>query len=178
VIKGIKNKIDTAIRMGKIKTLSVKIPEEMHKELELRVPEGEKSNFIREAISEKLKGTPKPDKFLEFEKKLKRMDDELSKIRNYLADLELITHERINPHTFCLDRMDHKIIDYLIQHKSATTTELGEYLKTNRWLILNRLKRIHKNSRKQLGKPIITYIAEERFGKKRAWWLDEDIISN
>ena len=164
--------------MEKLRVLSVKIPEEIYQELALRVPEGERSNFIRKAISEKLECTPKPNKLLELEEKIKKMDDELSKIRRYLADLELLTLDKINVHTFCLDKIDHKIMDYLLQHKGATTTELGESLKTNRWLILKRLKRIHKNSRKQLGKSVIAYIPEEKMGKKRAWWLDEDIVSN
>jgi hypothetical protein len=49
-------------------------------------------------------------------------------------------------------------------------------LKTNRWLVLNRLRRIQKVSRKQLGKPVIEYSAAEKSGKKKAWWINEELI--
>ncbi len=164
--------------VDELRVISVKIPEEVYRELALRVPEGERSNFIRDAIIEKLQRTPKPDKILEIEKRLEKLETEFSQIKKYLADLELLTYERgeINPHAFCLDELDHKIIDYLIHYKGATTPELAEYLKTNRWLVLNRLKRIMKNSRKQLGQPIIKYYPGERAGKKKAWWINEELI--
>ncbi|MEM0358233.1 MAG: hypothetical protein QXL77_07700 [Candidatus Bathyarchaeia archaeon] len=164
--------------MSELRVISVKIPEEVYQELALRVPEGERSNFIRDAIIEKLQKTPKPNKILEIEKRLERLEAEFSQIRKYLADLELLTYERgkTNPHAFCLDEIDHKIMDYLIHYKGATTPELAEYLKTNRWLVLNRLKRIMKNSKKQLGKPIIEYYPGEKAGKKKAWWINEELI--
>jgi len=164
--------------MSELRVISVKIPEEVYQELALRVPEGERSNFIRDAIIEKLQKTPKPDKILEIEKRLEKLEAEFSQIRRYLADLELLTYERgkANPHSFCLDEIDHKIVDYLIHYKGATTPELAEYLKTNRWLVLNRLKRLMKNSKKQLGKPIIEYHPGEKAGKKKAWWINEELI--
>ena len=163
--------------MEKLRVFSVKIPEKVYKELILRVPEGERSNFVRDAIMEKLEKTPKPDKILELENRVSRVESELSEIKKYLADLELLTYgrEKANPHTFCIDELDHKIVDYLLHYKGATTPELAEYLKTNRWLVLNRLRRIEKTSRKQLGKPIVKYYAGEKSGKKRAWWINEEI---
>jgi Arc/MetJ-type ribon-helix-helix transcriptional regulator len=164
--------------MSELRVISVKIPEEVYKELLLRVPEGERSDFIRDAIIEKLQKTPKPDKILELENRLERLEAEFSQIRKYLADLELLTYERgkANPHAFCIDDLDHKIVDYLMHYKGATTPEIAEYTKTNRWLILNRLRRIQKASRKQLGKPIIEYYPGEKSGKKKAWWINEELI--
>ena len=164
--------------MEKLRVVSVKIPEEVYKEMLLRVPEGERSDFIRDAILEKLQKTPKPDKILELEQRMGRMEKEFSDIRRYLADLELLTHERggANPHTFCIDEMDHKIVDYLIHYKGATTPELAEYLNTNRWFILNRLRRMQKASKEQLGKSIIVYYPGEKSGKKKAWWINEELI--
>ena len=163
--------------MEKLRVFSVKIPEKVYKELILRVPEGERSNFVRDAIMEKLEKTPKPDKILELENRVSKVESELSEIKKYLADLELLTYgrEKANPHTFCIDELDHKIVDYLLHYKGATTPELAEYLKTNRWLVLNRLRRIEKTSRKQLGKPIVKYYAGEKSGKKKAWWINEEI---
>jgi len=164
--------------MEKLRVVSLKMPEEVYKEMLLRVPEGERSDFIRDAIMEKLQKTPKPDKILELEQRVGKMEMEFSEIRKYLADLELLTYERgkTNPHAFGVDETDHKIIDYVIHYKGATTPELAEYLKTNRWLVLNRLRRIQKTSRKQLGKSIIEYYPGEKSGKKKAWWVNEELI--
>ena len=77
--------------MGKLISISVKIPEEVYKEFILRVPEGERSKFIREAIIEKLQKTPRPNKILELENRIKRLEDEFSRVKRYLADLEALS---------------------------------------------------------------------------------------
>ena len=163
--------------MSDVRVISAKIPEEVYSEMVLRVPEGDRSSFIREAIIEKLQNTPKTDKLLELTERMSRIEREFGEIRKYLADLELLTyqHGKINPHTFCIDETDHKIIDYLLHYKGATTPEIAEYVKTNRWLVLNRLRKIQRNSKKQNGKPIIDYYAGEKSGKKKAWWISEEI---
>ncbi len=164
--------------MSEVRTISVKIPEQVYQEMALRIPEGDRSSFIREAISEKLEKTPKADKVLALEERMGMIEGELGQIKKYLADLELLTfqHGKTNPHSFCLDEVDHKIMEYLTHYKGATTPELAEYLKTNRWLVLNHLRRIQKTSRKQAGKSVIEYYAGERSGKKKAWWVDEELI--
>jgi len=164
--------------MDKLVVVSVKIPENLYKELAIRIPEGERSNFIRDAIMEKLQNTPRPDKILELEQKIGNLENSLSEIRKYLAELEILTFEKgkMNPHAFCIDDLDHKIVDYLLNYKGATTSELSAFLGTNRWMILNRLKRIQKRSKKQLGKSIIEFYGGERSGKKKAWWITEELI--
>jgi Arc/MetJ-type ribon-helix-helix transcriptional regulator len=164
--------------LSEVKVVSVKIPEEVYHEMIIRVPEGDRSNFIREAIIEKLQKTPKANKLLELEERMGKIEREFGEIRKYLADLELLTyqHGKINPHTFCIDEIDHKIMDYLLHYKGATTPELADYVKTNRWLILNRLRKIQRNSKKQVGKPVIDYYAGEKSGKKKAWWINEELI--
>ncbi|MBC7130262.1 hypothetical protein H5T51_03435 [Candidatus Bathyarchaeota archaeon] len=158
--------------------VSIKIPEDVYRELVLRIPEGERSNFIREAIMEKLERTPRPDKLLELEQRLVKLEREFSKVRKYLADLEVLSYRRgqINPHSFCRDNIDRKIIDYLMHYRGATTPELASYIKVNRWLILNRLRKLEKTSKKMLGKPIVEYYAGEKDGKKRAWWINEELL--
>lgn len=165
--------------MDKTKIISATIPENVYNEMILRIPEGERSNFIREAIFEKLQKTPKPDKLLELEDKIKKLENKFNEIRKNLADLELLTYQngKINPHTFCIDEIDHKIIDYLLHYQGATTPELAEYIKVNRWLILNRLRKIQRNSKKQIGKDMIYYYAGEKSGKKKAWWIDQSLIN-
>jgi hypothetical protein len=163
--------------MNDSRVISAKVPDAVYKEMLLRVPDGDRSNFIRDAIMEKLQKTPKPDKIFELEHRVGKIETEISEVKKYLADLELLTYDRgkTNPHTFCMDETDHKLIDYLMHYKSATTPELADYLKTNRWLILNRLRKIQKASRKQLGKSIIDYYAGEKSGKKKAWWISEEL---
>lgn len=164
--------------MSENRVVTVKLPEEVYQELVLRIPEGERSTWMREAIAEKLQKTPKPDKLLALELRMRKVEEEFGQIRKYLADLEILTfqHGKIDPRQFASDDVDHKIIDYLMHYKSATTPELAEYAKTNRWLILNRLRKIEKTSKKQVGKSIIEYYAGEKSGKKKAWWIDEELI--
>ncbi|MDH7563276.1 MAG: hypothetical protein QHH24_00110 [Candidatus Bathyarchaeota archaeon] len=164
--------------MGELRVLSVKIPDEVYKEMMLRVPEGDRSSFVRDAVVEKLQKTPKPDKVLELEQRISKIESEVSEIRKYLADLELLTYDRgkVNPYTFAIDDSDRKILDFLMHYKGATTPELADYLKTNRWFVLNRLRRMQKNSRKQLGKPILEFCSGEKSGKKKAWWLNEELM--
>ena len=164
--------------LSDVRVVSLKLPEEVYKEMVLRVPEGDRSNFIREAIMEKLQKTPKADKLLELEERMSKIEESVGEVRKYLADLELLTyqHGRINPHTFCIDETDHQIMDYLLHYKGATTPELAEYTNTNRWLVLNRLRKIQRSSKKQFGKSIIEYYSGEKSGKKKAWWINEELI--
>ncbi len=166
--------------MNELRVISAKIPEEVYKEMILRIPEGDRSNFIREAILDKLQKTPRADRVLELEERLGKMEKELCDVRKYLADLELLTYgkDRVDPHSFCVDEVDHKIVDYLMHYKGATTPELAEYLKINRWLILNRLKKIQKTCKKQHGKAVIDYYSGERSGKKKAWWVNEELVQD
>ena len=164
--------------LSEVRIVSAKIPEDVYKEMALRIPEGDRSTFIREAISEKLEKTPKADKLLALQERMGKIEQEFGQIKKYLADLEILTfqHGKIDPHAYCIDEVDHKIMEYLMHYKSATTPELADYVKTNRWLILNRLRKIQKNSKKQAGKSIIEYYAGERSGKKKAWWIDQELI--
>ena len=164
--------------MGKFTVISAKIPDEVYKELALRIPEGERSKFIREAILEKLEKTPRPDKILGLEQKVTKLENEVNKIKDYLAKLKFLTHDegKVNPHVFRIDEVDNKIVDFLLDNRGATTTELAEFLGTNRWFVLNRLRKIERSSKKQLGKPIIFYYSGERTGKRKAWWISEDLV--
>ena len=95
-------------KITKTKIISAKIPEEVYEELVLRVPEGDRSNFIREAIADKLQKTPRPNKLLEFENKINKLENNFYEIKKHLADLELLTYSngKLNPHTFCIDEIE------------------------------------------------------------------------
>jgi Arc/MetJ-type ribon-helix-helix transcriptional regulator len=156
-----------------LRVISAKVPDAVYKEMLIRVPEGDRSDFIRDAILEKLQKTPKPDRVLELEQRLDRIETEFSELKKYLADLELLAYDRekTDPQRFCVDEVDRKLVDYLVHYRGATTPELAAYLRTNRWLVLNRLRRIQKASKKQLGRSVVEYYAGERSGKKKAWWI-------
>ncbi len=158
--------------------VSAKIPEEVYNEFVLRISEGERSSFIRDAILEKLQTVPRPNKLLELEKRVHSLEDDFSEIKKSLAKLELLTFEKgkVNPYVFCIDKADQKIVDYLLHYKGATTPELAEHLETNRWFVLGRLRKIQKTSRKQLGKSIVQYYPGDKMGKKKAWWLNQELI--
>ena len=164
--------------MADYTVVSAKLPNNLYQELALRIPEGERSTFIREAILEKLEKTPRPNKIFGLEQKLNQLIKDVNKIKDALANLEIFTHEtgKVNPHIFCIDDIDTKLVNHLIDHRGATTTELAEFLETNRWLVLNHLRKIEKSSKNQLGKSIIEYYAGERAGKRKAWWIKEDLI--
>lgn len=166
--------------MSKYTSISAKITNQLYQEFTLRIPEGERSTFIREAILEKLQNTPRPKKLLELEEKLTHLKNDVNKIKDCLAELEILTCEtgKVNPNIFCIDDIDTKIVQYLLDHRGATTTELAGVLKTNRWLVLNRLRKISKSSKEQLGKPVVIYYPGERAGKRKAWWLKEDMIEH
>ncbi len=164
--------------MNRNMIVSAKIPDEVYEELTLRIPEGERSNFIRDAIREKLQTVPRPDRILGLEQRVNSLEAELAEIKQSLVELEILTFDKkkVNPHAFCLDDTDHKIVDYLLHYKGATTPEMADYLKTNRWHVLNRLRRLQKRSKLQVGRPVIEYSAAERQGKKKAWWLVKEIV--
>lgn len=164
--------------MSDTKIVSAKVPEDIYSELILRIPEGDRSDFIREAIMEKLQKTPKADKILQMEKRMSKIEEQLGEIHRYLSKLDLLTfgHQKADPYDYCIDEIDHKIVGYLIHYKGATTPELSEYMQINRWLILNRLRKIQKASQKQLGKAVIDYYGGEKSGKKKAWWINEEMV--
>jgi len=159
--------------MDKYAVISAKIPDEVYKEFSLRVPEGQRSDFIRDAIREKLQTVPRPDRVFELEQRIIGLEISLAEIKRALTELEVLTFdkEKINPHMFCIDDTDHRIVDYLLHYKGATTPELADHLKTNRWHILSRLRQLQKRSKIQLGKSILEYSGAERQSKKKAWWL-------
>jgi hypothetical protein len=158
---------------GRLVKVLVRMPEELMKELRIRVPIGEINAFIREAVLEKLFRTPKPDKILELETRMKKVEDDLSSLKKLLSDLELLTYKpgEVDVRQFCQDSLDRKIMNYLLQHRGATTPELAEFTGYDRQKVLGRLMRIRKLSKAELGKPIVEFDPGEREGKKRAWWL-------
>ena len=75
--------------MSEHAVVSAKIPKDVYKELALRIPEGERSDFIRDAIMDKLQKTPRPDKIFELEQKIDKLEADLSEVDHLLLRLLL-----------------------------------------------------------------------------------------
>ena len=159
--------------------LTVKIPRKLLEELELRIPKGSRSDFVREAIEEKLQKIPITTRIEKIEKKIEQIEDEIGKIKKVLVEFDVLTgeKEKINPYSFCRDEIDKEIVEVLLRLGGATTSEIAKQTGKNRWLILNRLKKLSQTSEKRFGKPLIHFLAVERMGKKRAWWIDENLLT-
>jgi len=158
--------------------VTLKLPREILEELQIRIPEGERSDFIREAILEKLKRTPKPNMLLKLEERMKRLEEDLAVIKSSLADMSLLNYEkgRVDPYVYCEDEKDRAIMELLLQRDGLTTPEVAKEIEENRWLVLNRLKKIQQRSNQRLGKPILSFSASNRMGKRRAWWINREIV--
>ena len=88
--------------MGKLSTVSAKIPDDIYREFKLRVSEGNRSAFIRDAILEKLQKTPRPEKLLEVENRVRRLEVELSEVKKSLTKLFLKICKLKSKDTGCL----------------------------------------------------------------------------
>ena len=77
--------------MDKYAVVTAKISDEVYKEFALRIPEGERSDFIRDAIMEKLQSVPRPDRLFELEKRIASLEISLNEIKRYLTELEVLT---------------------------------------------------------------------------------------
>jgi len=157
---------------------TVRLPKEVYDELQLRIPEGERSNFVKEAIVEKLTRTPRPDRLFALEEKVHQLEDEVGLLKKTLAELQIYTYDKakIDPYMFCRDETDRAIVEHLLQNDGATTEEIAKAIGGNRWLILNRLKKISQTSERKLGKPLFNFLTVARMGKKRAWWVNRELI--
>lgn len=92
-----------------------------------------------------------------------------------------ISKEKFNPFSLCKDGVDRQIIDYLIEHKAAGTSELAEALQLDNPKVIGRHvvgKRIirMKEVFERNGWHVLDFHPENKEGKFRAWWLSiEDI---
>lgn len=169
------SRLGVAGNMSELVTLTVKVPASVFQELRLRIPEGERSDFVRDAILEKLDRAPKPDRLAELERRMERLESSIFEMKKALAQLEILTYEsgEKDLYTFCVDEQDRKIVDFLVQKRGATTTEIAETTGIERSEVLSRLQRIQGRSRRELGKGLVKFYPGLREGKMRAWWIDE-----
>ncbi|MEM1658542.1 MAG: ribbon-helix-helix domain-containing protein [Candidatus Jordarchaeales archaeon] len=153
--------------------VSVKIPRDILGLLEKEVGRGKRSEFIRQAIMEKLQGklTGVGDELLrrleELEKRVAFLENGLSCISS--GKLVVETHPL---YKICRDENERKIVEYLLRERGATTRELEKVVGLKRRQILNKMRELASRAERELGKPVLVYIRARVEGKRQAWWLN------
>ena len=114
----------------------------------------------------------------EIEKRLRALErfrDRAEPILDEVAEQLEISRPRVNPAKYCSDHLDLKIIDYLIEHKGAGTSEIAKALgldpEKGRHTIGKRLNKIARLSKNDAW-DVLEFHPEVKEEKFRAWWLD------
>lgn len=114
----------------------------------------------------------------EIEKRLRKLEkfkDKAQPVLTAVVKFLDLSRPRANPEKYCRCDLDRKIINYLIDHKGAGTTELAKALgldpKKGRHTIGKHLAKIARLSQND-GWDILEFHPEKKEGKMRAWWLD------
>ncbi len=87
----------------------------------------------------------------------------------YRGDLKEFVKENI-----CRDEIDERILSYFIQHKGATTPELGEEIlgsPKKRRTVHSRIVKMNEQANEHLGEEILRLEKSEIDGKRGAWWI-------
>lgn len=153
--------------------VSVKLPRDVLRLLEKEAGRGKRSEFIRQAIMEKLQGkhAGAEDELL---RKLEELEKRIALLENGLSCISsgkfvVKTHPLYN---ICRDENERKIIEYLLKEKGATTRELEKVVGLKRRQILNKMRELASRAEKELGKPVLVYVRARVEGKRQAWWLN------
>ncbi|MBS7252198.1 MAG: hypothetical protein KIH08_16630, partial [Candidatus Freyarchaeota archaeon] len=152
--------------------------EELLEELNRKVERGKRSEFVKEAIMEKLRQKPNSE-----EADLK---EEIEQLRSRIIKLErVIKREEPNVHNelykedlkqllnyICNDETDKLIINRLVESGGVTTKELEAVTSLKRRQILNRIKGIASRTEEKFGKKLIQFKRTKDKGKRQAWWIE------
>lgn len=118
----------------------------------------------------------------EIEKRLRALErfrDRYEPVLREVVKFLDISRPRVNPDKYCSDDLDRKIIDYLIEHLGAGTTEIATALgldpQKGRHIIGKRIAKIKRLS-EQDGWNILEFHPELKEGKFRAWWINLEEI--
>lgn len=114
----------------------------------------------------------------EIEKRLRSLEKFRDKAEPALAAVREfldVSRPRVNPAKYCRSDLDRRIIEYLIEHKGAGTSEIAKALgldpQKGRHTIGKHLAKTARLS-KLGGWEILEFHPEMKEGKFRAWWLD------
>nr|MDO8100702.1 ribbon-helix-helix domain-containing protein [Candidatus Njordarchaeota archaeon] len=162
--------------MSELITVTLRIPKELLKEIEGKVEPRYRSEYIRQAIIDKLKQESSP-------KSMERQPDEIVELRSRMSAIEEAL-KRLSPRSLetripalleiiASDEEDRQIIKYILENKSATTKELEKVVALRRRMILERIKAIEDRHKEKFGKSFLKFQRGKRNGKRQAWWLAE-----
>jgi Arc/MetJ-type ribon-helix-helix transcriptional regulator len=155
-------------------TVTVRIPKELAKELDSKVEPRYRSEYIRQAIIDKLRRGSNEPPTRDRNDEINGLKDRISALEDAIKDLGKKGREVQVPallEDISLDETDRQIIGYLVEHKSATTRELEKVVNLRRIMILERTKQIENKYEEKLGRPFLKFIRGKRDGKRQAWWL-------
>ncbi|MBS7247099.1 MAG: ribbon-helix-helix domain-containing protein [Candidatus Jordarchaeales archaeon] len=157
--------------------VSVKIPRDVLMFLEKEVSRGKRSEFIRQAIIEKLEG-----RCIKVENsfpsnvilsRLEELEKRIIHLENALSSKNSGKDNAAHPlYQLCKDENERKIVEYILSEGGATTRELEKVVGLKRRQILNRVRELASRAEKQLGKPMLVYVRARVRGKRQAWWLN------
>ncbi|MHA1608026.1 MAG: winged helix-turn-helix transcriptional regulator, partial [Candidatus Freyarchaeota archaeon] len=139
-------------------TISLKVPREILHFLDEKVGQGRRSEFIRQAIIEKLKMSngDARDPIIKEIDSLKRKVEELERILR-VHKLGGGGRKQHPLYRICRDENDRKIVEYLLREGGATTKELEKVVGLKRRQILNRMKYLSEKAEKELGRGTLRY---------------------
>ena len=164
--------------MSELVTVTVRIPKQLVKDLDGRVERRLRSEYIRQAIQDKLKkGTP-PSNASASGEEIKELRDRISSLEEAIRNLGRQSYEKQVPallEVIALDEADRNIINYVIESKSATTKELEKVVSLRRRMILERMKAIEDRHEQKFGRPFLKFVRGKRDGKRQAWWLVDSV---
>ena len=151
----------------KNQTVCVKLPESLLQKIDSMLSGKTRSEFIREAILEKLS-----EKDTSVTQKLGSLEAELSELKKRVVTIEqVVFNKQVTKDirgilmSVAKDDIDSKIIGLLLEKKYVKVSELEKILPIKRRQIANRLKRLSDTT------GVVKYISYEKNGITKAWWL-------
>ncbi|MEM2958668.1 MAG: ribbon-helix-helix domain-containing protein [Candidatus Jordarchaeaceae archaeon] len=164
--------------IGKTVVLTVKISEELLEELNRKVERGKRSEFIKEAIKEKLRQTPNSEE-ADLKEEIEQLKSRIIKLERVIKRGEPSIHNELYKEDLkqllnhiCNDETDRLIINHLIESGGVTTKELESVTSLKRRQLLTRIKGIANRTEEKFGKRIIQFKRTKDKGKRQAWWIE------
>jgi Arc/MetJ-type ribon-helix-helix transcriptional regulator len=162
--------------MGEQTTVTVRVPKELLKQLDEKVGARYRSEYIRQAIVDRLRqgSTTAP-----VEVPVGELDEVKARISALELALSNLGKKSIEVQIPALleviagDESDRQIIGYMLEEKKATTKELEEVVNLKRRMILEHLKTIERKYEQKFGKPFLRFVRGKKEGKRQSWWLIE-----
>jgi metal-responsive CopG/Arc/MetJ family transcriptional regulator len=162
--------------MSEQTTVTVRIPKELLRQLEEKVGSRYRSEYIRQAIADKLK---QGSSAVQVETPINEINELKARISALELAIKSVGRKSIEVQlpalleVIALDDTDRQIISYILEKKSATTKELEKVVNLKRRMILERTKTIEKRYEEKFDKPFLRFIRGKKDGKRQSWWLIE-----